>query len=150
MNKREIVHTLMNHIQTGDFENARSLLANDFKFSGPIPTPINADEWIEMNGNLRTAFPDLNYNFNIIGEEGDIVRLTSQLSGTQSAPLDLTSMDMGVIPATNKAFHVGFENTEVTVRDNKVVAWDVEPSKDAGIMAILKQLGVEMPTPEPA
>ena len=150
MNKREIVQNLMNQIQRGDFTNARSLLADDFQFSGPIPNPINAEEWLGMSARLKTAFPNLNYNFNIISEEGDIVKTTSQLRGSHKGALDLTSMDMGVIPATNKDFSVGLENTKVTVRDNKITSWAVEPTKGAGIMAILEQLGVEMPTPTPA
>ena len=150
MNKREIVQTLINHIQKGDFTNAKSLLANDFKFSGPIPTPINAEEWLKMSANLRTAFPDLNYNFKVINEEGDVVRTTSQLSGTHRGSFDLTLMNLGVIPATNKAFHVGLENTRVTVRDNKITSWAVEPTEGAGVMAILEQLGVEIPTMESA
>jgi predicted ester cyclase len=149
MNKREIVQTLMNQIQTGDFTNARSLLADDFKFSGPIPNPIDAEEWLGMSARLKTAFPDLNYNFNIISDEGDIVNVTSQLSGSHKGALDLTSMDMGVIPATNKTFSVGLEHAKVTVRDNKITSWAVEPTKGAGIMAILEQLGVEMRTKEP-
>ena len=150
MNKREIVQTLMNHIQKGDFINARTLLSDDFKFSGPIPNPINAEEWLGMSASLRTAFPDLNYNFNILSEEGDVVNTTSQLSGSHKGAFDLTSMDMGVIPATNKTFSVGLENAKVTVRDNKIISWAVEPTKGAGVMAILEQLGVEMPTPEHA
>ncbi len=150
MNKREFVQTLMDYIQKGDFDNARSSLADDFKFSGPIPTPINVEEWLRMSASLRTAFPDLQYNFRIVGEENDAVRLTSQLSGTHRGPFDLTLMNLGVIPATNKAFHVGLENANVTVRDNKIISWAVEPTKGAGAMAILEQLRVETPTMESA
>ena len=39
MNKREIVQTLLDSVQKGDFEKAKSLLADDFQFSGPIPEP---------------------------------------------------------------------------------------------------------------
>ena len=150
MNKREIVQTLLDSIQKGNFDHAKSLLADDFQFSGPIPKPINADEWLGMSASLRTAFPDLNYHFKVIGEDGNIVRLTSQLQGTHRGSFDLTGMGMGVIPATNKAFHAGLENAEVTVRDNKITSWAVKPTEDAGVMAILKQLGVEVPTLNPA
>jgi predicted ester cyclase len=149
MNNREIVQTFMNHIQKGDFDKARSLLSDDFQFSGPIPNPINAEEWLGMTASMRTAFPDLNYNFKILSEEGDVVNTTSQLSGTHRGSFDLTNMDMGVIPATNKTFSVGLENSKVTVRDNKITSWAVKPTEGAGVMAILEQLGVEMPTSEP-
>ena len=37
MNKRETVQALMDAVQKGDFENVESMLADDFRFSGPIP-----------------------------------------------------------------------------------------------------------------
>jgi hypothetical protein len=33
----------------------------------------------------------------------------------------------------------------VTVKDNKITAWVVEPTEGAGLMAILKPLEVEVP-----
>ncbi|NJN80533.1 MAG: ester cyclase [Anaerolineales bacterium] len=150
MNNREIVHTLMNHIQKGEIDKARTLLSDDFRFSGPVPQPINAEEWLGMTASLRTAFPDLNYNFNIQNEKGDVVMATTQLSGTHRADFDLTNMEMGVIPATNKAFRTDREDTKITVRGNKIISWAAEPIEGAGLMAILKQLGVEVPAMQQA
>ncbi len=82
MNKREIVQSLMDSIQKGDFKNAKTLLADDFQFSGPIPQPINREAWLGMSASLKTAFPDLDYHFKVIGADDDIVKTTSQLSGT--------------------------------------------------------------------
>jgi predicted ester cyclase len=145
MNKRETVQGLMNAIQNGDFEVAKSMLADDFQFSGPVPTPINAEAWLGMSASLKVAFPDLNYHFKVIGADGDVVRSTSQLGGTHNGSFDLTGMNMGVIPATNKAFSADLEKTKVTVKDNKISAWAVEPNDGAGLMAILKQLDVKLP-----
>ena len=63
-----------------------------------------------------------------------------QLSGTHSGSFDLTNMNMGVIPATNKAFSVKREKTKLTVKGNKITAWVVEPTEGAGLKAILVQL----------
>jgi predicted ester cyclase len=145
MNKREIVQTLLDSVQKGDFEKAKSLLTEDFQFSGPIPEPINRDAWLGMSASLKTAFPDLDYHFKVIGTEGDVVRTTSQLSGTHSGPFDLTGMNMGVIPATNKTFVATREKTKITVKENKINSWDVEPTQGAGLIAILKQLELEIP-----
>ena len=143
MNKRETVQALMDSVQKGDFENVKSMLADDFQFSGPIPEPINKDAWLGMSASLKTAFPDLNYHVKVIGADGDVVKSTSQLSGTHSGSFDLTNMQMGVIPATNKSFSVKLEKTRVTVKDNKITAWVVEPTEGAGLKAILGQLGVK-------
>src|SRR6476660_8611165 len=146
MNKREIVQSLMDSIQKGDFNNAKTLLADDFQFSGPIPQPINREAWLGMSASLKTAFPDLDYHFKVIGADDDIVKTTSQLSGTHSGSFDLTNMKMGVIPATNKTFAAKLENTKITVKENKVSSWAVEPTQGAGLKAILEQLDVKVPT----
>lgn len=145
MNKRETVQALMDAVQKGDLEIAKTMLADDFQFSGPIPEPINKEAWLEMSASLKTAFPDLDYHFKVIGAEGDVVRSISQLSGTHNGAFDLTNMNMGVIPATNKSFSTKAEKTKVTVKDNKITLWAVEPNDGAGLMEILKQLEVEVP-----
>ena len=146
MNKREIVQALLDSVQKGDFDNAKSMLADDFQFSGPIPEPINQEAWLGMSSSLKTAFPDLDYHFKVIGTDGDVVRTTSQLSGTHSGSFDLTNMNMGVIPATDKTFSAKLEKTKVTVKDNKITSWAVEPTDGAGLKAILDQLGIKVPT----
>ena len=145
MNKRETVQALMDSVQRGDLKVAESMLADDFQFSGPIPQAINKKAWLRMSFSLKTAFPDLDYHFRVIGTQGDIVRTTSQLSGTHSGSFDLTGINMGVFPATNKTFVTTREKTKITVKENKITAWVVEPTQGAGVMAILKQLEVEMP-----
>jgi len=142
VNKRETVQALMDSIQKGDFENAKTMLAEDFQFSGSVPEPINAEAWLGMSVSLKTAFPDLNYHFKVIGADGNVVKSTSQLSGTHNGSFDLTGMNMGVIPATNKTFSARLEKTKVTVKENKITAWAVEPTDGAGLKAILDQLGV--------
>ena len=143
MNKRETVQAFLDAVQKGDFENAKSMLTDDFKFSGPVPEPINAEAWLGMSASLKAAFPDLDYHFKVSGADGDVVKFTSQLSGTHSGPFDLTNMNMGVIPATNKTLSAKLEKAKVTVRDNKISLWAVEPTDGAGLMAILGQLGVK-------
>jgi len=146
VNKRETVQALMDSVQGGDFASARSMLAENFQFSGPVPEPINAEAWLGMSASLKTAFPDLNYHFKVIGTDGDVVKSTSQLSGTHSGSFDLTDMNMGVIPATNRAFSSKLEKTKITVKEHKITAWMVEPTDGAGLTAILKQLEVTAPS----
>jgi predicted ester cyclase len=143
MNKRETVQALMDSVQQGDFVAARSMLADDFEFSGPVPEPINAEAWLGMSASLKIAFPDLNYHFKVMGADGDVVKSSAQLSGTHSGSFDLTNMHMGVIPATHKAFSAKLEKTKVTVKENKITTWAAEPTEGAGLQAILKHLGVK-------
>jgi predicted ester cyclase len=145
MNKRETVQALVDSVQKGDFENAKTMLADDFQFSGATPKPINREAWLGLSSNLKTAFPDLDYHFKVIGADGDVVKTTSQLSGTHTGAFDLTNMKMGVIPATNKIFSAKPEKSKITVKENKITAWVAEPTDGAGLQALLDQLGL-MPT----
>src|SRR5690349_21557852 len=146
MNNREIVQTLLDSVQKGDFVKTKSLLADNFQFSGPIPQPIDREAWLGMSASLKTAFPDLDYHFKVIGADDDVVKTTSQLSGTHRGSFDLTNMKMGVIPATNKTFDAKLEKTKITVKENKITSWAVEPTEGAGLKAILGQLGIAEPT----
>ena len=145
MNRRETVQALMDSVQKGDFENAKTMLADDFEFSGPVPEPLDRDAWLRMSADLKTAFPDLDYHFKVIGTEGNVIRTTSQWTGTHRGALDLTDSDMGVIPATNRSFVANRDRTKITVRDDKITSWVVKPTQGAGLMEILKQIEVKTP-----
>ena len=143
MNKRETVQVLMNSIQKGEFELAKSMLADDFQFSGSVPEPLNKDAWLEMSMNLKSAFPDLNYHFKMIGTDGDVVRSTTQISGTQTGTLNLVNMNMGSTPATNKSVSAKTAKTRITIKQDKITLWAVEPTEGADLTDILSQLGVK-------
>jgi hypothetical protein len=146
MDTKATVQSLMDAIQMGDFKKAKSYLSSDFKFSGPVPQPISGEEWMDMSANLKAAFPDLNYRFKIESVDGNVAHISGELSGTHKGALDLTSMHMGTIPASGKSFKAAHEHGKVTVRDGKVTAWAMEPTEGAGLMAILGQLGVKVPS----
>ena len=146
MDSKATVQALMDSIQKGDFINAKSMLADDFQFSGPVPEPINREAWMGISANLKAAFPDLDYHFHVDDAAGDDVNISAQLKGTHSRDLDLTSLNMGVIPATNKSFANPLEHGKATVKGGKIVSWSVEPIEGGGIMGILSQIGVKLPT----
>ena len=53
MDPKATVQALFDAVQKGDFEKAKSYLSADFKFSGPVPEPINGDAWLGMSMNLK-------------------------------------------------------------------------------------------------
>ena len=145
MDSKATVQTLMDSIQTGDFVKAKSLLSNDFQFSGPVPEPINGDAWMGMSISLKKAFPNLEYHFHVESIDGDTASISAQLKGTQTGEFDLTGMNMGMIPATNKSFAAVKEYGKATVKGDKVTSWANTPIEGAGLKAILGQLGVKTP-----
>jgi hypothetical protein len=146
MDSKTIVQTLLYAIQSGDFIKAKSLLTDDFQFSGSVPKPINTEAWLGMSMNLKKAFPNLEYHFRVESvQSAGVVKISTELKGTHKGDLDLTSMNMGVIPATNRSFAAGREHGKLTLHGDKVFSWVVEPNKGAGLMMIIGQLGVKLP-----
>ncbi len=146
MDSKATVQALLDAVQLGDFHTAQSYLSDDFQFSGPVPEPINGPAWLGMSASLLAAFPDLNYRFNVEKVNGDMVTISAELMGTHMGDLDLTSMGMGVIPPTRKSFATAHEHGHLTVQAGKVREWAVQPSEGAGLMVILGQLGVKLPS----
>ncbi len=148
MNSQETVKTLMNAVQEGNFKKARSLLAREFRFSGAVPEPLGAGPWIGLSANLKTAIPNLNYHFAVKSGTGSVVKVSSRLTGTHTVHLNLTSMMLGIIPATGKTFAMDEEEGEVTVRDGLVSGWKVRTSEGTGLLPLLAQLtGKAQPNP---
>lgn len=145
MSVTQLVQTFIDAFQAGDFDTAISMLSQDFQFSGPVPEPINAQQWMAIASIMKAAFPDINYNLNVLEAQGDKARISTQLTGTHTGDFDLSMMGMGVIPATGKAFSNAKEEGEVTVSEGKLTAWNSPPTEGAGLMAVLAQLGVEPP-----
>ena len=146
MDSKSIVQALTDAIQKGEFEHAKSRLADDFQFSGPITKSVGADAWLRMGMSLKKAFPNIEYHFRLESvQSGGVVKISSELKGTHKGDLDLTSMNMGVIPATNKSFAAEREHGKITIKGDKVASWDMEPTEGAGLAAILALLNVELP-----
>lgn len=139
------VGTAMDALQLGDFDTLYSLLAPDFVFSGPVPQPLDANQWLDVSAILQTAFPDLNYNFSIDDVDGDTVSISAALSGTHTGDLDLRMMGMGVVPPTGKTVAIGRDYGVVTVYDGKIVSWEINANPETGLRGILSQLGIRMP-----
>jgi hypothetical protein len=148
MDSRETAQALMDSVQRGRFDTAKTFLAEDFQISGFAPKPLNSKKWLNMIANLKMACADLNYHFQVDGAEGNVVHTSSQLSGTNSGAFDFTDIDMGVVSATHKKFSSARQMTKITVKDEKVTSWAIEPTEGAGWIAILGQLGVKLAEPK--
>jgi hypothetical protein len=145
MDSKATVQSLMDSIQKADFEKAKSLLSADFRFSGSVPEPVSGDAWLAISKDLKIAFPDLEYHFHVENMIADTVSISAQLKGTHIGPLDLSSINMGVIPATHRAFSSERETGRAIVKGGQVTSWAMLPIAGAGLRAILGQLGINPP-----
>ena len=143
MANQEIAMAFAAKWQAADGEGLSSLCSDDFHFSGPVPLPLGLSESIEWISVLKHAAPDINYHHAYVQfENGNIVHLVTQVTGTHTGNLDLTDFGMGIIPPTGKFFTMPLENAQVTIRGEKVTRYHVDPRPDAGILGILDALGI--------
>jgi len=145
MNAKDTIIALWEALQKGQYTVAKSLLGEEFIFSGSNPMPMNGEEWIRTQENLRKAFPDIDFHMVVRSENGEVVGITHQLSGTHLGNLDLTMMGLGIIPPSGKSFSIPQQKAEGIVRNGKVVKYTVQSSNDSGMMAILSAIGVAVP-----
>jgi len=149
MNQRETVKALLDSVQRGDFEKAKFLVSKDCQFSGPVNELLKREAWMGMNKNLKKACPNLDYHFHVDrvdGLNGNVVKISAELKGTHSGVLDLSPVGLGVTLATNKSFATPREHGRVTIRGDKVASWVVDRIEGGGLMGILGQLGLTVPT----
>lgn len=146
MNPQETAEAMMDALERGDFETAGSYMADDFQFSSHTQPPRSKQEWLGMSMALKQGFPDLSYNFQVHGVEGNMVQASSALSGTHTADLDLTPLGMGVIPATGISVSTGRVHSEGVVNDDGMIqSIHVHDSPESGVAALLAAIGVQPP-----
>lgn len=145
MDAKATVQALMESIQQGDFEKARSLLSEDFQFSGSAPEPVGGEAWLAMSRSMKKAFPNLDYHFHLVNIYANTARISMQLRGTQTGTLDLTDQKMGKRRGSERSFVSAREDGRITVEGDRVTSWVVQPSEGAGMKAILGQLGIKPP-----
>jgi hypothetical protein len=145
MQPQEIAEQFKAAFERQDYQTCMNYLDDGFTFSGPVPKPLNAEQWMGTVKGMHAAFPDINYNLTVTGAEGNKVKVSTQLTGTHTADWDMSAMGMGVVPATNKSFSNPKEHGVMTVESGKITSYEISASEGGGVPGVLKQLGVQPP-----
>jgi predicted ester cyclase len=145
MNTKEIAEAYVDAFNRGDLNTLADLLADDFQFSGPVPEPMGRDQFQGLMDLMWNAFPDIRFNTRLVSINRNVVHFTNQLAGTHTSDLDLSALGIGVIPATGRSFSMAREDGESIIENGYIVSTHVQPTEGAGLVAILHQLGVEVP-----
>lgn len=146
MSAVDLANELIKRIEGKDIAAAEKLLSNDFVFSGPVPQPINGSEWLAMQERLNVAFPDWKFNLSDLHADGDVVHGIVQITGTHKGKLDLSSLGLPNVPATGRSIKLPREEVTLTVSGDKITSLDAPTTEAGGVVGILSQLGVKLPT----
>ena len=146
MSATDIVKSVLTAIEAGDFKKADGMIADDMVFAGPVPEPLGKREFLGVQMAMLTAMPDWKFNGADYKENGDVVTANLHLPATQPAELSLPMPGLPQIPASGKKVSLPNEPTTLTVKNGKLARLDVTPTPGGGVMGILSQLGVKMPS----
>jgi predicted ester cyclase len=141
----DTVYDLLGAIEANDFDEARSYLADGFTLDGPVPEPIGADQWLGLHQIMNAAMPDFSFNAGEATQNGNVVMVSLQISGTQENTLDLSPMGLPKVAPTGIFVELPEEQSHVTFSGDKVIHIHVEPVSGGGLMGLLGQLGVQLP-----
>src|SRR5260370_11195297 len=100
----QIVTDFMEALETKQFEKAATYLADDFRFIGWSPLPLNKDQFIKVSSELAYGMPNLSYNFHdlhevdALAEEGIRERAAIRVTGTQVNEFVLVPLGLPPIP----------------------------------------------------
>jgi len=139
MSAREIVVKAEKEISGGELGKAAGYLADDFKFVGAAPQPLNKDETLGLWATLRAAMPDFNHNLGSVREAGNLVYATVEVTGTHTATLSIPHGP--TLAATGRRWQNPIERIAITVRNGKIAEWVVESVPGGGLAGLLGQLG---------
>lgn len=136
-----VVRAVTSAIEQGDFSRARSLLRDDFTFSGPVPQPIGADAWLGVHEALYKGMPDLRFNATGFADAGDRVTFNVALTMRHTGMLSLPPFGIADLKPTNRSIALPVESVTVVVRDGKLASWANVTPADGGLPRIVAEAG---------
>jgi hypothetical protein len=143
MGALEIVKKAISDIENGAIDP--STYTDDMTLSGPVPMPLNREQFVGLMRSLHDGIPDWNFHASNHRVEGDTVHMDVQISGTQTRTLPGLMPGMPDFPASNKHFALGTEQLAITLRGDKACAIVATVPPGGGVLGMLAQLGVPMP-----
>ncbi len=146
MDDIDIVKAYFEALDSTDMMRAEQYLAEQYQLLDFTPQPMDKAAMFSLKNHLKAAFPNLKHSLANIHVEGNMVKLTVQLSGTNTGHLDLRDMGIGVVALTKKFIIFPNANYEFTLYDGKItIERDVSPkSPNRRLSGMLKALDVKL------
>ncbi len=146
MDSIETVKAYFKALDSMNMEQVDQYLSEDYQLVDFDAKPMDKEAMLDLIRRLKAALPNLKHSLSNIRIEENVVKLTVQLSGTNSGHLDLRKMGIGVIPRTQKFIIFPNGNYEFTIKGGKITTErDVSPvSPNRRMSGLLKAFGVNI------
>ncbi len=142
MKPQEIVEKALRDVEKGAID--ASSYTEDMVFSGPVPKPMNRDEYVTLLKNIVKGCPDWNFHAHAFTVQGDTVKVTINITGTQTKTLPAIIPGMQPLLPTNRHFILPEEHLSLKVRGDKISECIADAVPGGGVMGLLSQLGVQL------
>lgn len=146
MDNIEIVKAYFAALDSEDMDQVDQYISEQYQFVDFTPQPMDRDARLGIIRLFKAGLPNLKHSLSNIRIEENLVKLSVQLSGTNSGHVDLRKMGLGVIPSSQRFIIFPNGNFEFTVRNGKITTErDVSPpSPNRRMSGMLKALGVNV------
>jgi predicted ester cyclase len=120
-------------VPSGDLEASAAYLSDDFQnVDKDGKVLMDKEGYIGMGHMLRASLPDFEFVHTALREEGDFVIMTGHFEGTLTGDLDMSTMGLGVIPASGNKIVWPEVSVKITVEGDKIAK--EEPYGESGGM----------------
>jgi predicted ester cyclase len=148
MNKSDLVKTMLKDLESGNAQKGAVYYAEDFVFSGPVPEPLNKDQFLDLMTAMTKGLPDWAFNVTSVQEKGSTVSVKVQITGTHKGILAVPGLP--TVSPTGKRIKLPAETLEITVEGDKITDFRVDVPPGGGVPGIYQQLGIKLPELAPA
>lgn len=142
MRPEEVVKKSLTDIEKGTID--ASIYTEDMIFSGPVPQPMNRDEYVSLLKSIVAGVPDWNFHAKDYVVRGDTVGVAVKITGTQTRILPSLIPGMQPLPATNRSFMLPEEHLTIKVRGGRIAECRSDVVAGGGVSGMLAQLGVQL------
>lgn len=142
MNTNSLINEVFTDIETGKFEKANAMLADNFK-AKLLGKEVNRPIYISAYRSLLQGIPDLKLNVQHVRTEGGKVMAKLRISGTNSHSIPALMHGWHEIPATNKKIVGLITDLEITLKDDKIEEIRNVKNTRGLFVSLLENLGTD-------
>ncbi len=142
MSKFDLTVDFFKHIEDAEWLKVETLLADDFRYFGPTPEPVDKAIFLDCLESLCIAFPDWSFHVREVNQLKDKITALVHITGTHTAQLDLSALGLKPIKPTATFFEFPDEEVILTFKGDKLTELHVSPEIHNDLMSLLSHLQI--------
>jgi predicted ester cyclase len=142
MNTNSLITEVFTDIESGKFEKANAILADDFR-ALLLGKEVNRPVYISAFRSLRQGIPDLKLTIQNVKSEGAKVTAKLRITGTNSHSIPALLKGWHEIPATNKKVDGLMAELEITLKDGRIEEIRNVKNTRGMFVTLLENLGLD-------